>query len=132
MVVDGDHVVVGAPSDRRDGWVRSYLEDGRLVQWRPPREAFPAIIRWAVDAEIASQAVPSALAARTGISAPEIFWPRWTAVEVACKLLDVPMVMWIVDFGLDPLPAMGRGVRLRTTTHLSLTITVGGLTPDGG
>jgi len=41
------------------------------------------------------------------------------------------MVMWIVDFGLDPQPAMGRGVRTRTTTHLDLTITVGGLTPDG-
>ncbi len=73
--------------------------------------------------------MPSALAARTGITEPAVFWPRWTAVEVACKLLDVPMVMWIVDFGLDPQPAVGRGVRARTTTHRDLVITVGGLTP---
>ena len=121
-------IVVGAPP--RDGWVRSYLADGTLVQWRPPIDARPDVMRWAVDAEIGTQAVPRALADRTGVRQPERFWPRWTAIEVTAKLLDVPIVMWLAEHGLSARAAAGHGVVLRTVRRADLVITVGGrLTP---
>jgi hypothetical protein len=78
---------------------RSYVADGRVVHWHPPR----SVARWrfAIDAELADQPVPAALAHRTGTSEPERFWPRWTAMEVACKLCDVPVVRWLQRYGLD-------------------------------
>jgi len=113
-------IVVGAPP--RDGWVRSYLADGTLVQWRPPIDARPDVMRWAVDAEIGTQAVPRALADRTGVRQPERFWPRWTAIEVTAKLLDVPIVMWLAEHG----PTHGP----QDHAVADLVITVGGrLTP---
>jgi len=123
-VAPGD-LVVGAPADRRDGWARSYLADGRLVQWRPPAAALSSICGWAVDAEIAAQLVPVALAERTGVGDPDVFWPRWTAVEVAAKLLDVPVVMWLAEHGLSARVATGHGVVGRTVHHAELVITVG-------
>ena len=80
-------LVVGPPGDRRAGWCRSYLADGRLVQWRPPHPG-----RWAIDAERADQPVPPALARRFGTADPARFWPLWTVAEVWSKLLDVPVV----------------------------------------
>jgi len=120
-------VSVGHPTNIRDGWVRSYLADGRLVQWRPPRDAFPAIVRWAVDAETAAAPVPVALARRTKISDPAVFWPQWTAVEVACKLLHIPIMAWIAAHSVDGSPASDLGVVCRTLTHLDLVVTVGAL-----
>jgi len=120
-------IVVGAPP--RDGWVRSYLAGGKLVQWRPPVDAHPDVMRWAVDAEIGTQPVPHALADRTGVRQPEQFWPRWTAIEVTAKLLDVPVVMWLAEHGLSAGTA-GHGIVLRTVRRAGLVITVGGrLTP---
>jgi hypothetical protein len=118
-------LVVGAAADRRDGWARSYLADRRLVQWRPPVAALPSICGWAVDAEIAAQRVPTALAERTGVGDPAVFWPRWTAVEVAAKLLDVPVVMWLAEHGLSARVAADHDVVLRTVHHADLVITVG-------
>jgi hypothetical protein len=118
-------LVVGAAGDRRDGWARSYLADGRLVQWRPPVAALRSICDWAVDAEIAAQLVPVSLAERTGVGDPDVFWPRWTAVEVAAKLLDVPVVMWLAEHGLSARVAADHGVVLRTVHHAELVITVG-------
>jgi hypothetical protein len=97
------------------------------VQWRPPASPRTTGWTWAVDAEISTQPVPEALAARTGITAPDAFWPRWTAVEVACKLLDVPVVMWISEHGLNPGDAADRGMVWRTVAYLDLTITAGGV-----
>lgn len=119
------NLVVGAAADRRDGWARSYLADHRLVQWRPPVAALPSLRGWAVDAEIASQRVPVALAERTGVGDPDVFWPRWTAVEVAAKLLDIPVVMWLAEHGLSARVAADQGVVLRTVRRAELVITVG-------
>jgi len=98
---------------------RSHLADGRVVSWSPP---LTAGVRAAVDAEIAGQPVPASLARRFGIDRPEVFWPRWTAVEVACKLLDVPVVVWLSQRGLrhDPLR-----VRVATFQMSGVVVTVG-------
>jgi hypothetical protein len=117
---------VGPRSDVRPGCVRSYLSDGRLVQWRPPCLRQDAI-RWAIDAEIADQPVPAALAARTGISDPAGFWPAWTAAEVAAKLLDVPMVMWLAAHGLSAQAAADRGVTGHAFTWSGLAVAIGRL-----
>lgn len=85
---------------------RSYLGDGRAVLWaagRPRRRA--AGLRGAVDAEIADRPVPRSLAARYGCCT-ETFWPRWTAVEVSCKLRDIPVPVWLREHGLLPDPAL--------------------------
>lgn len=114
------------PEDRRDGWVRSYLADGRLVQWRPPHEANPEVRAWAVDAEITAQQVPPALAARYGGGSPEAFWVAWTRVEVVCKLLAVPVGEWLREYGLDVTAAADRGVAWFTEAVGDITVTVGG------
>jgi hypothetical protein len=119
------NLVVGVAADRRDGWARSYLADRRLVQWRPPVAAPSSICGWAVDAEIAAQRVPVAIAERTGVGDPDVFWPRWTAIEVVAKLLDVPVVMWLAEHGLSARVAADHGVVLRTVPHAELVITVG-------
>jgi hypothetical protein len=102
--------------------VRSYLADGRVVRLRP---APGASGRWAVDAELATQAVPPALARRTGIADPARFWPLWTRAEVACKLLDVSILVWLRRYGLEPPPLPG----IRIGTHLldDVVISVGTL-----
>jgi hypothetical protein len=116
---------VGPRSDVRPGCVRSYLSDGRDVQWRPP--CLSQDVRWAIDAEIADQPVPAALAARTGVSDPAGFWPAWTAAEVTAKLLDVPMVMWLAAYGLSVPAAADRGVTLHALTWSGLAIAIGRL-----
>jgi hypothetical protein len=98
------HVVIHPqPPVRMPGapGARSHLADGRVVSWSPP---LPDGVRAAVDAEIAGQPVPASLARRFGIDRPDGFWPRWTAVEVACKLLDVPVVVWLSQRGLSHAP----------------------------
>jgi hypothetical protein len=99
---------------------RSYLADGRVVTWLPPAASH---YRWAIDAELATQPVPPALGRRTGITAPEAFWPRWTVAEVTCKLLDVPIVEWLHRYGLDAdVPAE---LSIVTFRHHELTVSIG-------
>ncbi len=98
---------------------RSHLADGRVVSWCPP---LPPGLRIAVDAEIADQPVPPALACRFGIDRPELFWPRWTTVEVACKVLDVPIMVWLSQRGLRVDPGRVRTATFRTA---DLLVTVG-------
>jgi hypothetical protein len=103
---------------------RCYLADGRRVTWCPPPVADPAGSRWAVDAEIAAQPVPPALATRTGIRDPEEFWCRWTAVEVACKLLDIPVMVWLKRYGIGAPPA---GLSIATFRYDDLIVSVGSI-----
>ena len=91
-------VAPARPGEHAAGEARSYLADGRLVRWRP---SAPAGLRVAVDAELAEQPVPPALARRFGASEPSDFWTRWTRVEVCCKLLDIPVLEWLTTRGLD-------------------------------
>ena len=116
------HIVIDPPpAVRMPGapGARSHLADGRVVSWCPP---LPARLRIAVDAEVADQPVPRALARRFGINRPEAFWPRWTAVEVACKLLDVPIMVWLSEIGLRVDPDLVRTATFRTA---DLLVTVG-------
>jgi hypothetical protein len=75
----------------------------------------------AIDAEISHQPVPPALARRFGILDPRLFWPAWTAVEVSCKLRDVPILMWLRHRGLTPDP----DILTRTLEIADITITTG-------
>ena len=116
------HVVIDPPPAVRTPGApgaRSHLADGRVVSWSPPPT--PGL-RVAVDAEIADQPVPPALARRFGIDRPELFWPRWTAVEVACKLLDVPILVWLSQRGLRVDPA---SCAPRRSASADLLVTVG-------
>ncbi|MCE1179845.1 MAG: hypothetical protein LWW86_12580 [Micrococcales bacterium] len=89
---------VPAGSDHRcAGGTHSTLADGRRLCWAPrlaPGE------RVALDAEIAQQPVPSALARRWGSTDPAWVWPEWTVAEVVAKLTDTPIL---------PLAARGHG-----------------------
>ena len=122
------HVVIHPrPAVRTPGapGARSHLADGRVVSWSPPLQRG---LRVAVDAEIADQPVPPALARRFGIDRPGLFWPCWTAVEVACKVLDVPIMVWLSQHGLR----VDRGlVRTGTFRVDDLVVTVG-TAPEGG
>ena len=62
------------------------------------------------------------------IDRPGLFWPCWTAVEVACKVLDVPIMVWLSQHGLR----VDRGlVRTGTFRVDDLVVTVG-TAPEGG
>jgi hypothetical protein len=74
-----------------DAVTRSRLADGRVVGWYGDAS-------FVVDAEIAGQPIPPALAARFG---GEGFWERWTAAECAAKAYDVPIALWLREHGLD-------------------------------
>lgn len=50
-----------------------------------------------IDAELADRAPPMALAARFG---GHEFWERWTRAECAAKIADVPISIWLRDYGL--------------------------------
>jgi hypothetical protein len=98
---------------------RTHLADGRIVVWTDVDPHSHAI-----DAEIADQPVPPALARRTGIRSAERFWPLWTAMEVACKLLDVPAHLWLKQHGLSVAHVAAR-LDIATFRHHDLTISVG-------
>lgn len=94
-----------------DALTRSHLADGRVVGWY----GAPGVV---IDAEVASAAVPPALAAAYGT---ERFWERWTAAECGAKLHDVPLPLWLREHGLPDAPA---GV---TTLHWEgLVVSVAG------
>ena len=98
-------ISVTLPGDAvaRTSRARSYLADGRCVSWSPKRAAG---IDVAIDAEIADAPVPPALRRRFGVTDPASFWPAWTAVEVSCKLRDVPVFQWLATHGLRPDPTI--------------------------
>lgn len=100
---------------------RSYSDDGRVVRWTPAEH--PAGLRFAVDAERSARPVPAALARRHRVGDADEFWPLWTAVEVACKLRDVPVPVWLRRQGLRPDPA----VVARTFRAGDLVVTCGAL-----
>lgn len=75
--------------------VHSYAADGRRACWQGEGEA-------AIDAELAAQPVPPALAARFPRHAsPAVFWPAWTRAEALAKLAGVPILLWLRQHGLD-------------------------------
>jgi hypothetical protein len=97
---------------------RTYLADGRVVRWHPPDDR-----PWAIDAELLAQPVPPALARRTGVTDPALFWPQWTMLETVCKLLDEPVLLRLRRLGLDG----GRAGAVRTWTrcHGGIVVTIG-------
>lgn len=55
-----------------------------------------------MDAEVADQVVPPALARRlAGVADP---WGAWTRAEVCSKLFDVPILVWVTT---QPWPSEG-------------------------
>lgn len=84
-------------TDPQTPGARSYLGDGRRVSWSPPR---PAGVLIAVDAELTSHPVPRAIGRRFGTGDPLELWRLWTSNEVAAKLLDVPILVWLTRYGL--------------------------------
>lgn len=92
-----DIEIAPARADPQSPGARSYLGDGRRVTWSPHRTAGTSI---AVDAELAHQPVPPSLGRRFGAVDPLDFWRLWTTNEVAAKLLDVPILLWLARYGL--------------------------------
>lgn len=82
------------------GRTHSRLADGRLLCWRPSE---PTGLPLAIDAELAGQAVPRALAGRAETGDPAVFWPLWTRAEVRAKLHGIPIAAWLrmVDWPAD-------------------------------
>lgn len=83
--------------------LHSYAANGVRVCWRPPLPG-----RYAVDAELAGQPVPDALAARwasEGHPDGAGFWEAWTATEVAAKLTGTSILTWLRRHPLGALPA---------------------------
>jgi hypothetical protein len=97
---------------------RSYLADGRVIRWHPPDDR-----PWAVDAELAAQDVPPALARRTGITDPAVFWPQWTAFETVCKLLDESVLVRLRRSGFAGNHVAG--VRTWTRCYQGIVVTIG-------
>ena len=97
---------------------RSRLADGRVVGWYGDAA-------YVIDAEIAAQPVPRALARRYGAGD---FWRRWTAAECAAKAYDVPIALWLREHGLDA------GALEVTTVHWEgLVVSLGHtIHPKGG
>lgn len=88
----------------RPGCTHSHLADGRVICWRPPLSGLGLAAsstaagtgHYAVDAEIASQPLPDRMASDWQDSAMN-FWIAWTRAEVAAKLANVPIVLWLRD-----------------------------------
>lgn len=121
-------MLVGRREHVPAGAARTHLGDGRVLLWDPlPAPAFGTV---AVDAEISRQAVPPALARRFGVTAPGDFWPRWTATETVCKLLDEPVLVRLAREGLVRADAVTEAaavgeVHLLTRRLGDLTVTFG-------
>lgn len=95
---------VGTAEEMAGAVTRSHLADGRCVGWFGD----PDVV---IDAELADQTVPPALAARYGT---HDFWRRWTAAECRAKRADVPIATWLRRHGLG-----GGGSRVDVRTcHL--------------
>lgn len=96
---------------------RCYLDDGRELRWSPD---LAAGARVAVDAE-RLRPVPPVLAGHYRAADPEEFWARWTAVEVGCKLRDIPVAVWLRRRGLAPDPHLA----VRTFRWADLVVSCG-------
>ena len=72
----------------------------------------PGPFRYAVDAEIATQQVPRALAGRWDSSDPEWIWPRWCATEVVAKPLDTPILPLLTEGPVDITPWVRAGTEV--------------------
>lgn len=103
------------------GATRSWLGDGRCVVWEPSER--PVDVRWAVDAELVDRPLPAHLARRYEATDAELFWRLWTAMEVACKLRDVPVAVWLREKGLAADPQ----IELTTFRTDSVVISCGAL-----
>jgi hypothetical protein len=114
------------PAEAVAGGVRSYVADGRCVVWAPPDRGTGA--RIAVDAEIAAQPVPPALARRSGIADPAVFWPRWTVVEASCKVTGIALSRWLRTRGLCNEPSLP--VRTLVLEDLVVSCAFASVTPD--
>lgn len=95
---------IGTAAEMADALTRSRLADDRVVGWYGARGLV-------LDAELAGQRVPPALAARYGAD-PGEFWDRWTAAEAAAKASDVPIVLWLRAHGVGPGPVPVRTLHL--------------------
>jgi hypothetical protein len=101
----------------------SRLADGRRLCWDPP-----VLGRWRVvlDAELAEQVVPPALARRlAGAGDP---WGAWTRAEVCSKLFDVPVVVWVTTRGWPPVGPVsydGAALTVATLRREGLVVSVG-------
>ena len=118
---------VGPQVDRSSypGAARCYLADGRGVAWNPSdTNGF----RLAIDAELIAQRIPPSVVRRARLTEPVEpldFWRRWTQAEVLAKLLDVPILMWVRQHGLDVPDLVGESIALRTVVHDDLVLTYG-------
>lgn len=81
----------------------SRLADGRLLCWRPSGAAGLFL---AIDAELAGQPVPRALARAAATDDPIVFWSLWTRAEVRAKLHRIPIAVWLrrTDWAADADP----------------------------
>ena len=96
---------VGTPAAMAGAATRSHLPDGRCVGWYGPVPASGV----AIDAELDVEP-PATLVARYG---RDDFWARWTVVECAAKLEDVPVAMWVRRHGLAVPPGLLHARTLR-------------------
>lgn len=70
----------------------TYLDDGCQVVWEPSRP----LGRFACDAERFDRWPRAKLVQRYGFSSdPFVFACEWTRAEVAAKLADVPVALWL-------------------------------------
>ena len=99
-----------------DAEARSYLSDGRCVGWSPSNARLTRLV---IDAELADQDPPATLARRFGALG---FWERWTRAEVAAKIADVPMAIWLREYGLGS--DLGDAMRTVRTTLGGATVVV--------
>ena len=107
---------VGAPEELRGAATRSHLADLRCVGWCGPVPRGWAV---AIDAEIATAAVPRPLADRFGA---DRFWARWTLTECLCKLAGEPMLTWSRRNGLVPPEDFAGLWRTLPLDHLVVTV----------
>ena len=120
MAAASEPLVVTAREARtRRGGAASYLADGRAVVWDVPARDH------AVDAEIAGAPVPPALARRTGIDDPAVFWPAWTRAEVVAKLTGEPILLLVKRAGLPV--DVPDGIEVRTINRDDLVISLGSM-----
>ena len=88
------HLRLGPAGELTGALTRSYLPDGRCVGWCDAVRGAGSLV---LDAELDDRPPPAALARLYGA---EDFWVRWTRVECAAKMADVPIAVWLRQWGL--------------------------------
>lgn len=74
----------------------SYDANGTRYLWFPSGAIDGTL---ALDVELLSSAPPPLL--RERFADVGDFWTAWTRTEVACKLSDIPIAVWLRRFGLE-------------------------------